>query len=143
MCGELITDLESVAQSWIKYGWNEFNPELFRALHSDEFIDYDSESRASDIDSFIEGIKSLYRTFPDFRAVVSDLIIDNSSGKVAIRWTATGTHSQPFMGIAPTGRSVKFNGIEIIELREGLICGRWGQWDAIDILFQMSDSKLS
>lgn len=136
---ESVTHLESVAQKWINYGWNEFDPEQFRALHSNDFIDYDSDERNKDIDSFIEGIRSLYRTFPDFKATVCDLIIDNSSGKVAIRWTATGTHSQPFMGIAPTGKNVKFSGIEIIELKDGLICSRHGQWDAIDILFQISD----
>ncbi len=35
------------------------------------------------------------------------------------------------------GRTVRFKGIEIIRIRDGLIVERWGEWDGIDLLEQL------
>jgi predicted ester cyclase len=62
---------------------------------------------------------------------VDDLVIDAAAGKVAVRWTATGTHQGKFLGVEPTGRRVVFRGIEIVHIEDGLIIERWGEWDGI------------
>jgi len=59
------------------------------------------------------------------------------SGTIAVRWTATGTHTGPYLGAAPTGRSIAFKGIEIVRVRDGLITERWGEWDGLDLIVQL------
>ena len=56
---------------------------------------------------------------------------------MAVRWAARGTHRGPYLGAAPTGRTVSFKGIEIIRIEDGLIVERWGEWDGIDLLDQL------
>jgi predicted ester cyclase len=62
-------------------------------------------------------------------ASVEDLVIDESGGKVAVRWSLEGTNRGRFLGVGPTGRRTLITGIEIIEIAGGRIVKRWGEWD--------------
>jgi len=62
-----------------------------------------------------------------------------TSGVVAVRWTAVGTHRAAYLGAAPTGGRITFKGIEIIRVRGGLIIERWGEWDGLALLEQIVD----
>jgi len=64
--------------------------------------------------------------------------VDPLSGKVSIRWTAMGTHQGEFLGVPPTGRQIRFAGIEIIEFKDRRVIARWGEWDGLDIQNQLS-----
>jgi predicted ester cyclase len=84
-------------------------------------------------------VADLYRAFPDFCALIDDLVVDEAAGKVTIRWSATGTHQDMFMGVLPTGRSITCRGIDIllVDDRTLRIVERWGEWDGIDLLGQL------
>jgi predicted ester cyclase len=47
----------------------------------------------------------LYSAFPDLKVTVADMVAEDD--KVVVRFEAPGTHTGDFVGIAPTGRSVK------------------------------------
>jgi predicted ester cyclase len=70
------------------------------------------------------------RAFPDLVTTVDDLVIDEMRSQVTVRWTARGTNRARFLGMAPTGRTTTFRGIEILEIRGDRIARRWGEWDA-------------
>jgi steroid delta-isomerase-like uncharacterized protein len=61
-----------------------------------------------------EGIKwyviAYHAAFPDLRITVEDQIAEED--KVVTRWTLRGTHSGPFLGLAPSGDEVAVSGIE-------------------------------
>jgi len=65
------------------------------------------------------------------------LIVNIETGAVAIRWTVTGTHRTPFLGIAAIGRRIAFAGIEPLRIRDGLIVERSGEWAAYSLLRQL------
>ena len=82
-----------------------------------------------------ECLRAFTDAFPDLRASVDDLVVDRDAAKVAVRWSAVGTNRRSFLGIGPTQRRTRFRGIEIIEIieiRDGRIVRRWGEWDASD-----------
>lgn len=68
----------------------------------------------------IEGIKDVLRgmltAFPDMRWVVDEQV--ESGDKVVSRFTWTGTHQAPFLGVPATGRSVTVWGV-VIDQFEG------------------------
>ena len=74
-------------------------------------------------------MKALAEAFPDLQARVEDLVIDAAAGKVAVRWSASGTNRLRYLGIGPTNRRTEIRGIEIIEVRNGKVTRRWGEWD--------------
>jgi len=129
--------LRAIAHRWIDEGWQRGNADIIDELHATNFVDHAPAGRAPDRKGFKEGILELYAAFPDFHAVIEDLIMDTTAGKVAVRWSATGTHRGVFMGISPTGRRVAFTGIEIIQIKNERIIERWGEWDGIGLLQQL------
>ena len=129
--------LKIIAERWIKEGWQAGNVGALDELHTPNFVDHSPAGRASDNAGFKAGVTELYVAFPDFYAVIDDLIIDPATGKITIRWSAEGTHKGNFMNIPPTERRIAFQGIEIIRLENERIIERWGEWDGIGLLQQL------
>ena len=127
-----------IAIRWVEEGWQKGNSAIVDELHSSDFIDHSSVDRRNDNKGFKEGIIQLYAAFPDFYAEIDDVIINSKTGKAVIRWTAKGTHSGQFYSIAPTHKEIHFTGIEIIRIKNGKITERWGEWNGIELLEQMS-----
>ncbi len=130
-------ELVQLAKRWIEEGWRQGNAAMVDELHSADFVDRASAGRAADREGFKQGIISLYQAFPDFRAQVEDLVVDEARQMVAVRWTALGTHQGKYMGAQPTGRQIRFQGIEIIRVADGKIAERWGEWDGIALMEQL------
>jgi steroid delta-isomerase-like uncharacterized protein len=97
-------ELKAIARRWIEEGWQQGDAAMVDELHAPHFVDHDSAGRTTDREGFKEGIIRLYTAFPDFYAVIEDLVIDTATKKVAVRWVANGTHQGTFMGIPPTGK---------------------------------------
>lgn len=133
-------ELAAIARRWIAF-WRGDDPSAFNEIHHPDFIDHSPSGRSQDREGFRQGIEDLYRSFPDFNAQIDDLVVDPEIGKVAIRWTAVGTHHDTFLGVSPIGKQIRFTGIEIIEIRNGLVVARWGEWNGLDILEQLSSDS--
>jgi len=124
--------LTEVAEKWISLWTVPTDWPLFDSLHSDDFEDASSAGRPNTKAGFAQGLRELIRAFPDLRTTVDDLVIDTQKHQVAVRWSATGTNRARYLGIGPTNKSTRITGIEIIQLRDGQIARRWGEWDISD-----------
>jgi predicted ester cyclase len=91
------------------------------------------------IPSGLEGVKQLFTllhtAFPDLQIEIEDLIAEGD--EVVGRVTARGTHEGEFMGIAPTGKPVSFNAIDVVRIARGKIVERWSQADNLALLQQL------
>lgn len=135
------SEMQVLAVRWMERGWQQGDEGMVDELHSAGFIDHGAPAgQAPDRAGFKEGIRQLYAAFPDFHAEIDDLVLDPETGKAAIRWSASGTHRGAFLDIAPTGRRIQFQGIEIIRLEGGRIAERWGEWDGLSLLAQLRAS---
>lgn len=129
--------LKEIVDRWMDEIWQKRNVDAVDELHASDFVDRSPAGRSPDNRGFKEGLVRLYQAFPDFYATTDDLVIDASEGKVALRWSAVGTHKREYMGVPPTGKRVTFRGIEILRIENGRIVERWGEWDGIDLLEQL------
>jgi predicted ester cyclase len=75
--------------------------------------------------------------FPDLRLNLDEVIDTPETGTVCYRFTARGTHHGPFMGVAPTGRRIRVDGIGIDRFRDGKMIERWVQYDSVGLLQQL------
>ena len=73
--------------------------------------------------------------FPDLRVRADELLCEGD--KVALRWTAEGTHTGELMGTSATGRRVRLSGIEILRLEDGLIVERWAEDNGLSVMRQL------
>jgi steroid delta-isomerase-like uncharacterized protein len=77
-----------------------------------------------------------YRTaFPDCRMRIEEMF--TAGDKVAVRYSYEGTHKGNFDGIAPTGRSVRGEGITLIHFRDGRATGEHNISDALGTFQQL------
>lgn len=87
----------------------------------------------------LEGFKQsviMFRTaFPDLEITSDDLIAVGD--KVAVLWTARGTHLGELMGIAPTGKRIEVRGMYLYRLADGKLVERAGARDMLGLMQQI------
>ena len=89
-----------------------------------------------------EGLGELRQAFGRFHTVFPDLRITaedevGEGDRVAVRWTATGTHRAELAGIAPSGKTVSWGGIDIYRLADGKVAEWWRNDDFVWLLSQL------
>ncbi len=134
--GESPAALRAIARRWLEL-WETGDLSSFDELHAASFVDRSAADRPPDRAAFREGLRDFRLAFPDFEATEIELLVDAASGKVTVRWSATGTHRGTFLGVAGSGRRVRLGGIEIIRVERGRIVERWGEWDGLALLEQL------
>jgi steroid delta-isomerase-like uncharacterized protein len=76
------------------------------------------------------------RAFPDLQWRV-DLVFGEHD-LVAARWTASGTHTGNWSGLAPTGKRVEFSGVNIFRFGEdGRVAEIWNHRDDLGLMEQV------
>jgi len=90
---------------------------------------------ALDRDALLAAAKSFYAGFPDLSHEFEDLFAVDD--RVVLRAIDSGTHVGEFMGLAPTGRPVKFGIIAVFRFEEGRIAEAWEEADLLGLLGQL------
>jgi len=88
-----------------------------------------------DLAGQIERLEAFRAAFPDIALSVEDVIAEGD--QVAFRSTMRGTHLGEFAGIAPTGRRVTVQLVDVIRIEDGAIVEQWGGPDLFDLLQQL------
>ncbi len=69
------------------------------------------------VDDFKQELAVVIAAFPDYQAEHQELIAEGN--KVVTRFIGRGTHQGEFMGVAPTGKQITFNGVSIDSIVDG------------------------
>jgi steroid delta-isomerase-like uncharacterized protein len=72
---------------------------------------------------------------PDWHSDLDQLVAEDDI--VVERFTATGTHRGPLMGVPGTGHTVTLPGVNIFRIQDGRIVERWGRLDELGLLHQL------
>ena len=88
----------------------------------------DTSRRPCSIGAFIDAFPDLQLTY-EFQVAENDF--------VAGRFVLSGTHQGEFGGIAPTGRSVRVTGHDLLRLRDGKVCEHWLELDTLSLMQQL------
>ena len=86
-------------------------------------------------DGFKQMVTGLLAAFSDLRFTLEDQIV--AGDKVAIRWSAAGTHNGPLGDIPATGRQIKISGLILDRVVDGKVAERWELWDQMAMLQQL------
>jgi steroid delta-isomerase-like uncharacterized protein len=84
-------------------------------------------------------IASIFATWPDLRFETQRLYV--REGLVVQEWTASATHSNPMrrgdIEVAPTGKTISWDGIDSIPFENGLVKRKDVYSDSVSILRQV------
>jgi predicted ester cyclase len=79
--------------------------------------------------------QAIFAAFPDFKFTIEDILAEGD--KVTVRYSATGTHQGPFMGVAPTSKKIILKGISIYKIANGKLVESWGTYDRMSLMQQL------
>ncbi|MCK5136120.1 MAG: ester cyclase [Bacteroidales bacterium] len=117
--------------------WNEGNLSLLDEVLSPECVRHyvDISEDIIGIEAIKEYITSLRTGFPDFNVTLDELIIaeDHTIG----RWTITGTNTGPMGDSPPTGKKVKYSGVEVSRVVDGKTIESWVFFNQAVLLTQL------
>ena len=103
--------------------------------HSGTVRDIPGMERATDFEGMKE-IDSMYRkSFPQQRVTIRDMAADQD--KVWTYKTFSTVHEGKFMGIAPTGKTVTIDAIDIMRIVNGKIVEHWAVQDVWGLMRQL------
>lgn len=86
-------------------------------------------------DGYIAVLDMMRGAMPDVQWKAEEFIAEGD--KVMIRFTMSGTQTQPFMGMPATGKSVKVTAMNIYQLKDGKIIREHGLPDIFTMLQQL------
>src|SRR5690348_2695653 len=128
-------DLKNLNHRWIQ-AFNDRDWQAERAVRGDDFRAYLSGfAQPLDNTAWSEFMTAFTTAFPDSRIAIESCIAEGD--KVVTRWTLTGTHQGAFQGIPPTGRPVKFAGLEFNRVVDGRLVEHWSMFDNVALLQQI------
>jgi steroid delta-isomerase-like uncharacterized protein len=117
--------------------WARGNVDVADEVFADEYERHDF--RAGEPAPGAEGqkaIASAFRAaFPELTWEIDFLLGDGDF--VVGRWTASGTHLGPWAGVEPTGRPMRFSGINVFRFSDGKVVEIWNHRDDLGLMQQL------
>jgi steroid delta-isomerase-like uncharacterized protein len=110
--------------------------DVFEELFADDFLDHTPQpGRTPDKDGARQLYKILRTAFPDFHADIHWQLADGD--RVTTYKTYHGTHRGEFLGVAPTGRRIQFETVDVMRVRNGKITEHWGVANLFSLMQQL------
>jgi steroid delta-isomerase-like uncharacterized protein len=112
--------------------------ELFDELFADDFVDHTPQPGMPTADK--AAVRALYNgireAFPDFHARIHWQAADGNL--VTTYKTYHGTHRGEIFGVAPTGRTVQFESVDVMRVVDGKITEHWGAANLFSLMQQLN-----
>jgi steroid delta-isomerase-like uncharacterized protein len=127
---------EATALRWNQEAVNGHNPDVLDEIASPDIIQHSGtlpDGVGLEHAKAVLGV--LITGFPDVKHTIDDVVTEDD--RVVIRWTAIGTQTGEFQGIAPTGKTVTWTGVNIYRFECGKIAEQWSELDGIGRLQQL------
>lgn len=124
------------ARNWTEVALNENRLDEFDAYVAKNVI-YDAGlyPGLTSRDELKAVFEHLLATFPGIRFSVEQVVAEGDY--VAVRWLGVGPHEGAFLGVAPTGRTVSFTGINMYRFSCGQIVEGWSESDGLELRMQL------
>ena len=119
--------------------WGGGRIELIDELYAPGYVDHAPRGPEAEIVRGPQGLKeavTLFRSaFPDLEYTVEETMAERDL--TLARFSARGTLRGEFLGVAPTGREVRYTGTDINRITDGVIVESWVHYDALGLLEQV------
>jgi len=130
-------DAGNLARDYVRV-WDVSAPEgLADTVFHDEVVDHNLQPGQGPGLAGVKQVIGLYhQVFPDLSLTCDDIVA--ADDKVAVRWTATGTHDGDDLGVPATHRKVTLTGIDLLRIEDGQVAERWGEANGLEMMQQIA-----
>lgn len=123
------TQNKTTARNFVQEIFNKGNVNEAKNFVTPDLI-YHGLDEVRGLEEFKKWILEDREAFPDMQVTIVDDIAEQD--KVAMRWTLKGTFEKEFLGIAPTHKELKTQGVEIFHFDNGKIKEVWTIFDIVN-----------
>jgi steroid delta-isomerase-like uncharacterized protein len=124
-----------LVRRYVEEVFNTGNVAILDDLVADDHISHGPLGNHCGLESIRRDVAAYRSAFPDIRFELLDVVAEGD--RVARRFVATGTHLGAFLGVAPTGRRVRVNGLAINRIVDGKVAETWLDIDVFGLLRQL------
>ena len=120
--------------------WNAHDLDAILSMHAPDMVfENHTASERADGEAVRGHIGSIFATWPDIRFETRRLYVRD--GLVVQEWTATATHANEMrrgdLVAEPTGKTISWDGLDVIPFEDGLIKRKDVYSDSVSILTQL------
>jgi steroid delta-isomerase-like uncharacterized protein len=126
---------KALVRRWFEQVWNKGRAETIDELLSDRSVVHGLGPDLHGPAGFKEFHTAYRDAFPDITVQIEHMIADDDL--VAVHWTATGTHKGGGLGMAATGKPVKFSGMALVRVEGNKFVEGWNSLDQLGMLQQI------
>jgi steroid delta-isomerase-like uncharacterized protein len=128
----------ALMRRWFEEVWNQGRLQTVIELLDENATGFGQAGHETEIHGpadFLPFVQRLRGAFPDIKTTVEDAFGDEHS--VAVRWSATMTHTGSDLGIPPTNRKAHVTGMTMVRFKNGKIISGWDNWDQLALMRQL------
>lgn len=128
--------LQELVEKYVRTWDARSEDSLVDEVMTPDVVDHQPVGPADGVKGVKRDIGIYHAAFPDLSLTCEDYIIGED--RVAVRWSATGTHEGDGLGMPPTHRRVRLHGVDILRIAEGRVTERWGEFNGLDMMQQLT-----
>jgi CheY-like chemotaxis protein len=129
--------LAALARRFVAGVLDRPDPAAIRALVHPLYQDHGAPALGGSGAASLHALLGAWRdAFPDLRVAAEDCFAGGAQ-RVAVRLVATGTHTGAFLGLAPTGRAIRVEGLALCRFHGGQLVEWWAQFDTPALVRQL------
>lgn len=131
----MATAMKDVLERAIRSFNDPTRREDYFELYAPEIVIHGYAGVEPGIDSVRAFYRAFWQAFPDVSLTLDNVIAEGD--RLACTFHIEGTHGGDFLGIAPTGRPIAFDGVTLFRFVAGRCVERWSQADFLGVLQQL------
>lgn len=114
--------------------WNSHDCSRAGEIYARDYrgLDITDASRVTGPGGVAKQLERFYRAFPDLKFQPEETILENN--RVALYWSASGTHQGTLLNIPPSGRRVHVHGVSMLRIENSRIVRGVHLWDMAALL---------
>ena len=128
---------KALARRWSEELWGQGNLAVADEIIASDYVRHDPgdpfpAQGPGDVKRIVSMLRSM---LPDFKIEVEAMVAEGDM--VVSRYTATATDTKGYMGMPPTGKSIRTPAIQIFRFADGKIVESWAARDDLGTLRQL------
>jgi steroid delta-isomerase-like uncharacterized protein len=129
-------EIELLVKRWAVDGVANGRLEVFDELVAEDARDIGGSTPSTGREAFKARASAVRRAFSNLEVEIDALVVEGD--RIAWRWSMTGDHVGPFLGVAPTGRRVVIRGVNFQRIEGNRVQEHWTLIDAFGLREQLT-----
>jgi steroid delta-isomerase-like uncharacterized protein len=115
--------------------FNEQDHDTLSDLLAEDVVEHGIHEELHGVDAIIDFLEAHFEAFPDYSGETEAMVAEGDT--VAVRYTTSGTHTDEYRDVEPTGHTVEWSGMAMYRIEDGRIAEIWLEENRLGLLEQL------